>query len=209
MLQWREQVLGTTFSQFHIARRVTYVTTKLLHNTLTLEILFCNSCCTAQGSSIRRGSLQSVGPLGRSISKVQEHANVALRPLSSTSAGVLLEDVSQHAPSLGELRKRMQGQAISTWRAYEQALKDYPLRTKALTSCVGLTLADMIAQAAAGGGWDILRTMKLASFGLLWHGVSVRFRWSVWSMQWLQLLLLVKDCGECEHMKVSGWPTTS
>jgi hypothetical protein len=58
--------------------------------------------------------------------------------------------------------------------AYERALEETPLRTKALTSCVGLAVADVIAQASEGGSWDYMRTTKLASFGLLWHGISVR-----------------------------------
>lgn len=68
----------------------------------------------------------------------------------------------------------MKAKAQTAWHSYERALETNPMRTKALTSCVGLTVADLIAQAAEGSGWDVARTGRLASFGLLWHGLSVR-----------------------------------
>jgi hypothetical protein len=57
---------------------------------------------------------------------------------------------------------------------YEASLEAWPLQTKALTSFVGLIVADLVAQLADAGPWDPLRTARMAAFGLCWHGISVR-----------------------------------
>lgn len=73
----------------------------------------------------------------------------------------------------------------NAWSAYERATEETPYRAKALTSCAGLTVADLIAQAVEGAGYDIARTARMASFGLLWHGVSVRF-WSRCALEFVR-----------------------
>jgi hypothetical protein len=75
-----------------------------------------------------------------------------------------------------EERLRVQAAAAlrSWWKAYQRALEKDPIQTKALTSCIGLILADCIAQAADPGAYDLMRTARMATFGLLWHGASVR-----------------------------------
>jgi len=75
---------------------------------------------------------------------------------------------------LQQILDRAQLRAQNAWCAYERALDEKPFQAKALTSCLGLTIADVIAQAAEGGAYDAARTARMASFGLLWHGVSVR-----------------------------------
>lgn len=120
-----------------------------------------------------RPSLKAVHGIGQSISKAQEHAAAGLQLPSSRIAGAVLKEVQEHVPEFKELQHRIQEKAKRSWSSYERALEEQPMRTKALTSCVGLTVADLIAQAAEGSGWDVLRTARLSSFGLLWHGVSV------------------------------------
>lgn len=118
------------------------------------------------------GTLQG---LAVNASEAQQHARALLKLTAKLRADTVLKKVQEHAPGLSELQERMRSKAENAWKSYELALADHPMRTKALTSCVGLAVADMIAQAAgAGGSWDVLRTGRLASFGLLWHGVSVR-----------------------------------
>eukprot|EP00892_Ulva_mutabilis_P004054 jgi/Ulvmu1/201/UM001_0205.1 len=73
---------------------------------------------------------------------------------------------------LKEILDKAQLRAQSAWCAYERILDEKPIQAKALTSGVGLTVADVIAQAMEGGSYDATRTARMASFGLLWHGVS-------------------------------------
>lgn len=70
------------------------------------------------------------------------------------------------------LLERAQHHLHSTWKVYERAIDETPYRAKAFTSGVGLTVADMIAQAVEGSGYDVARTARMASFGLLWHGIA-------------------------------------
>uniref|UniRef100_A0A7S2XWX9 Peroxisomal membrane protein MPV17 n=1 Tax=Fibrocapsa japonica TaxID=94617 RepID=A0A7S2XWX9_9STRA len=60
----------------------------------------------------------------------------------------------------------------SLWAAYNAALESSPITTKALTSLVGFSLGDILAQKflSAGEPFDFLRMARLASFGLLFHG---------------------------------------
>lgn len=114
-----------------------------------------------------------LGRIGNSIAKAQENANAVLH-LPSSLPSDALNHVKEHLPGLNGLQERIQSNAKQAWSDYETALSEHPMRTKALTSCVGLTVADLIAQLAEGGGFDVLRTCRMASFGLLWHGISVR-----------------------------------
>ena len=75
---------------------------------------------------------------------------------------------------LDRWRIQIAAEARARWRSYQRALEHRPLRTKALTSFYGLVLADLIAQAADPGSYDIMRTARMGAFGLAWHGISVR-----------------------------------
>lgn len=58
------------------------------------------------------------------------------------------------------------------WKGYNQLLKDQPLLTKALTSFVGFSVGDLLAQKFIDKSEvvDLKRLLKLAFFGLLVHG---------------------------------------
>lgn len=60
------------------------------------------------------------------------------------------------------------------WAAYEKALDANPLLIKGLTSFVGFTIGDLLAQffIEKKGPYDPYRTFRLASFGFLIHGTT-------------------------------------
>ena len=60
------------------------------------------------------------------------------------------------------------------WAKYNQALAAQPLVVKAMTSLIGFTAGDVLAQKAVEGkeDWDVARTARMATFGALWHGPS-------------------------------------
>eukprot|EP00614_Pseudopedinella_elastica_P007477 CAMPEP_0172589062 /NCGR_PEP_ID=MMETSP1068-20121228/7881_1 /TAXON_ID=35684 /ORGANISM="Pseudopedinella elastica, Strain CCMP716" /LENGTH=184 /DNA_ID=CAMNT_0013384579 /DNA_START=31 /DNA_END=585 /DNA_ORIENTATION=+ len=60
------------------------------------------------------------------------------------------------------------------WEAYNKLLSSQPLLTKALTSCVGFTAGDALAQnfVEKVEKYDYARTARLGSFGLLVHGTT-------------------------------------
>lgn len=60
------------------------------------------------------------------------------------------------------------------WAAYNRALAAQPLVVKSLTSFTGFTAGDLLAQKGVEGKEEIdfMRTARMASFGLLWHGPS-------------------------------------
>ena len=60
------------------------------------------------------------------------------------------------------------------WAKYNQALAAQPLVGKAMTSLIGFTAGDVLAQKAVEGkeDWDVARTARMATFGALWHGPS-------------------------------------
>lgn len=61
---------------------------------------------------------------------------------------------------------------VVLWKGYNQLLKDQPLLTKALTSFVGFSAGDLLAQKFIDkkDTIDLKRLLKLASFGFLVHG---------------------------------------
>lgn len=63
------------------------------------------------------------------------------------------------------------------WAQYNRALAAQPLIVKALTSFTGFTAGDLLAQKAVEGKseFDFMRTARMATFGLLWHGPSGEF----------------------------------
>ncbi|KAJ8613130.1 hypothetical protein CTAYLR_004821 [Chrysophaeum taylorii] len=60
------------------------------------------------------------------------------------------------------------------WAQYNRALAAQPLIVKALTSFTGFTAGDLLAQKAVErkDEIDFMRTARMATFGLLWHGPS-------------------------------------
>eukprot|EP00616_Rhizochromulina_sp_CCMP1243_P013725 CAMPEP_0118978430 /NCGR_PEP_ID=MMETSP1173-20130426/23677_1 /TAXON_ID=1034831 /ORGANISM="Rhizochromulina marina cf, Strain CCMP1243" /LENGTH=179 /DNA_ID=CAMNT_0006928625 /DNA_START=11 /DNA_END=550 /DNA_ORIENTATION=- len=60
------------------------------------------------------------------------------------------------------------------WAAYNRLLETQPLLTKALTSMTGFTLGDVLAQNFVDKKekYDVMRTVRLGSFGLLVHGTT-------------------------------------
>lgn len=61
------------------------------------------------------------------------------------------------------------------WARYNKLLEAQPILTKALTSLTGFTLGDVLAQNFInddGKPYDIMRTVRLGSFGFLLHGTT-------------------------------------
>ncbi|CAB9512326.1 Protein SYM1 [Seminavis robusta] len=61
------------------------------------------------------------------------------------------------------------------WARYNKLLEAQPLLTKALTSLTGFTAGDLLAQNFVEGGdkpYDVMRTIRLGSFGFLLHGTT-------------------------------------
>ena len=61
------------------------------------------------------------------------------------------------------------------WAKYNAMLEAQPLLTKALTSFTGFTIGDMLAQKFVnddGKPYDVMRTIRLGSFGFLIHGTT-------------------------------------
>merc|ERR1712187_1020735 len=60
------------------------------------------------------------------------------------------------------------------WTKYNSLLSEKPLLIKALTSLVGFTTGDILAQKFISNDdnkpYDLFRTLRLASFGFLLHG---------------------------------------
>lgn len=63
------------------------------------------------------------------------------------------------------------------WDSYEKALGAHPVIVKALTSLVGFTAGDILAQTLVEkvDKYDAMRTVRLGSFGFLWHGPSSHY----------------------------------
>lgn len=61
------------------------------------------------------------------------------------------------------------------WARYNALLESQPLLTKALTSLTGFTAGDILAQCFVekdGKPYDVMRTIRLGSFGFLLHGTT-------------------------------------
>ena len=61
------------------------------------------------------------------------------------------------------------------WAKYNAMLEAQPLLTKALTSLTGFTICDILAQKFVnddGKPYDVMRTIRLGSFGFLIHGTT-------------------------------------
>lgn len=60
------------------------------------------------------------------------------------------------------------------WDDYNKVLTEKPLVTKAMTSLVGFTIGDLLAQffIEKGSDYNLARTLRLASFGFLIHGTT-------------------------------------
>jgi len=63
----------------------------------------------------------------------------------------------------------------SIWARYNKLLDAQPLLTKCLTSLTGFTVGDILAQKFIEDSdkpFDVMRTVRLGSFGLLFHGTT-------------------------------------
>eukprot|EP00542_Grammatophora_oceanica_P022728 CAMPEP_0194027146 /NCGR_PEP_ID=MMETSP0009_2-20130614/1350_1 /TAXON_ID=210454 /ORGANISM="Grammatophora oceanica, Strain CCMP 410" /LENGTH=182 /DNA_ID=CAMNT_0038666107 /DNA_START=171 /DNA_END=719 /DNA_ORIENTATION=+ len=61
------------------------------------------------------------------------------------------------------------------WARYNAMLEAQPLLTKAMTSLIGFTAGDVLAQSfveQSGKPYDPMRTLRLGSFGFLVHGTT-------------------------------------
>jgi protein Mpv17 len=62
------------------------------------------------------------------------------------------------------------------WARYNKLLDAQPLLTKALTSLTGFTVGDLLAQnfveSEPGKPYDLMRTVRMGSFGFLIHGTT-------------------------------------
>ena len=64
---------------------------------------------------------------------------------------------------------------MGLWARYNALLEAQPLLTKALTSLTGFTVGDALAQnfiEESDKPYDVMRTVRLGSFGLLVHGTT-------------------------------------
>jgi protein Mpv17 len=64
---------------------------------------------------------------------------------------------------------------MGLWARYNALLSAQPLLVKAMTSLTGFTLGDVLAQnfiEESDKGYDIMRTVRLGSFGFLLHGTT-------------------------------------
>ena len=64
---------------------------------------------------------------------------------------------------------------MGLWARYNALLEAQPLLVKAMTSLVGFTAGDLLAQNFVEGGdkpYDVMRTIRLGSFGFLLHGTT-------------------------------------
>lgn len=64
---------------------------------------------------------------------------------------------------------------MGLWARYNKLLEAQPLLTKAFTSLIGFTAGDVLAQNFInedGESYDVMRTIRLGSFGFLLHGTT-------------------------------------
>jgi len=84
-------------------------------------------------------------------------------------------DVSRFAADGEDAPEPASAEAAGLWAAYNAALEKDPLTVKGLTSMIGFLLGDVLAQLfieKKGDDYDVKRTLKMASFGLLIHGTT-------------------------------------
>jgi len=68
----------------------------------------------------------------------------------------------------------------AAWAAYNRALESSPVLTKACTSLVGFTVGDVLTQCFVmpEPKYDVMRTVRLGSFGFLIHGTTGHYFYS-------------------------------
>lgn len=62
---------------------------------------------------------------------------------------------------------------IRGWELYCKALKKHPVLSRGWTSCIGLCIGDLLAQAAEGRKYNWERTARFGAFGFLVHGPAL------------------------------------
>merc|ERR1712232_141855 len=77
---------------------------------------------------------------------------------------------------MGKVSNHFSAQMKNLWTEYNHILSKKPLLTKALTSLIGFTIGDLLAQNLISRDenkpYDPFRTLRLASFGFLLHGTT-------------------------------------
>ena len=71
---------------------------------------------------------------------------------------------------------------MGLWARYNKLLEAQPLLTKALTSLTGFTVGDLLAQNFVEGDdkpYDVMRTVRMGSFGFLIHGTTGHYFYGV------------------------------
>lgn len=121
--------------------------------------------CAARPSSARRSCATAASHLG------------SARQVSDSASHRVKQTTKFADVSMDEFLARGASACSSAWTSYQEAIKTSPIKTKALTSFVGLIISDCIAQASdsSGAAYDLLRTARMATFGILWHGAAGHF----------------------------------
>lgn len=103
---------------------------------------------------------------------VAAEAFVLLNPSTTRTS----RRVAQTTNAAGPLHA--QGIELDLWGQYNALLDAQPLLTKALTSFTGFTVGDILAQKFVeeeSEDYDLMRTVRLGSFGLLVHGTTSHY----------------------------------
>lgn len=117
--------------------------------------------CTARAYSTQRESVSG---------DIQSAWAVLEYKASSVHGNSLPQALLRHVPAARRLSSELSATAASFAASYQLAIERDPIRTKALTSFVGLVVADCIAQFGEGRGFDLMRTAHMGFFGLVLHG---------------------------------------
>lgn len=122
---------------------------------MKLQILLASASCLMANAF-------GVTPVSSGVKKVSTMPKAPVAFKTDSSSSPLFRD-----PSI------TRGGAVPGWAAYNNALDEKPLMTKALTSLVGWALGDALAQIFIGSDpFDIKRLITLAVFGFIYHGPS-------------------------------------
>lgn len=122
-------------------------------------------------SLIFAASTLSVGAFGFNAKNSVATKNVGLQKPALVSP--LRTDSAAVSSALFRDPKVTRGGAVPGWAAYNDALEEKPLLTKALTSLVGWCLGDLLAQLfIVGGPINVKRLITLSVFGFIYHGPS-------------------------------------
>jgi len=119
---------------------------------------------------------REAGPLRRMLSSKLVKRSAAVAG-ALAAASLLLPGAALAMKAGASMPLAAMFSPAATWSAYETALATNPLLVKALTSLVGFTAGDILAQTLVEkvDKYDPMRTVRLGGFGLLWHGPSSHY----------------------------------